>query len=37
MDKLIINGSKTLNGKVGISGAKNAVLPIMAATILNPG
>jgi UDP-N-acetylglucosamine 1-carboxyvinyltransferase len=34
MDKLIINGGKQLNGEVIISGAKNAALPIMAATIL---
>ncbi|MCP0913577.1 MULTISPECIES: UDP-N-acetylglucosamine 1-carboxyvinyltransferase [Legionella] len=34
MDKLIINGSKPLRGDVIISGAKNAALPIMAATIL---
>ncbi len=34
MDKLIINGGKPLFGDVNISGAKNAALPIMAATIL---
>lgn len=34
MDKLIINGGKALNGEVMISGAKNAALPIMAATLL---
>ena len=34
MDKLIINGGKPLNGDVAISGAKNAALPIMAATLL---
>ena len=34
MDKLIINGGKQLNGDVIISGAKNAALPIMAATLL---
>lgn len=34
MDKLIINGGKPLQGEVLISGAKNAALPIMAATIL---
>ena len=37
MDKLIINGGKTLDGEIVVSGAKNAVLPIMAATILAPG
>ena len=34
MDKLIINGGKPLRGEVIISGAKNAALPIMAATLL---
>lgn len=34
MDKLIINGGRPLQGDVIISGAKNAALPIMAATLL---
>lgn len=34
MEKLIINGGATLRGRVKISGAKNAVLPIIAATLL---
>jgi len=34
MDKLIIEGGTKLKGEVTISGAKNAVLPIMAATLL---
>lgn len=34
MDKLIIRGGSTLRGEVKISAAKNAVLPIIAATIL---
>ena len=34
MDKLIIRGGKPLKGEVVISGAKNAALPIMAATLL---
>lgn len=34
MEKLIINGGKKLTGRVKISGAKNAVLPIIAATLL---
>lgn len=34
MDKLVINGGKPLQGDVVISGAKNAALPIMAATLL---
>lgn len=34
MDKFIIRGGNVLNGTVKISGAKNAVLPLLAATIL---
>lgn len=34
MEKLIINGGRRLEGRVKISGAKNAVLPIIAATLL---
>lgn len=34
MNKLMIKGGVTLDGKVRISGAKNAVLPILAATLL---
>ncbi len=34
MDKLIIEGGVKLKGEVTISGAKNAVLPILAATLL---
>ena len=34
MDKLLINGGLTLSGKVTISGAKNAALPILAGTLL---
>ena len=34
MDSLSIKGGVPLNGEVTISGAKNAVLPIMAATLL---
>ena len=34
MDKLLINGSPALSGEVHISGAKNAVLPILAGTLL---
>ena len=37
MNKLLIQGGVTLNGDVRISGAKNAVLPILAATILAHG
>jgi UDP-N-acetylglucosamine 1-carboxyvinyltransferase len=34
VDKLIIRGGAALDGEIRISGAKNAVLPIMAATLL---
>lgn len=34
MDKLIIKGGAQLKGEVTISGAKNAALPIIAATLL---
>jgi len=37
MNKLLIQGGVTLNGEVRISGAKNAVLPILAATMLAKG
>src|ERR1044071_5781005 len=36
MDSLLIKGGVPLHGKVQISGAKNAVLPIMAAALLTP-
>ena len=35
MDKLIIHGNVPLTGEVRISGAKNAALPILAATLLS--
>ncbi|WP_077367827.1 UDP-N-acetylglucosamine 1-carboxyvinyltransferase [Anaerosalibacter sp. Marseille-P3206] len=34
MGKYIINGDKRLTGEVSIFGAKNAVLPILAATVI---
>ena len=37
MAKILINGGQPLNGDVTISGAKNAVLPILAATLLADG
>jgi UDP-N-acetylglucosamine 1-carboxyvinyltransferase len=37
MDKLAIVGGKPLDGNVRISGAKNAALPILAATLLADG
>lgn len=35
MDKLVIEGGRRLEGSVTISGAKNACLPILAATLLS--
>jgi UDP-N-acetylglucosamine 1-carboxyvinyltransferase len=37
MGKVIIEGGKSLSGTVTISGAKNAALPILAATVLLDG
>ena len=37
MDKFIINGNKPLRGEVTVSGAKNAVVAIIPATILVNG
>jgi UDP-N-acetylglucosamine 1-carboxyvinyltransferase len=34
MEKLVIEGGVRLKGEVTLSGAKNAVLPILAATLL---
>ncbi len=34
MEKLLIKGGRPLHGEIRISGAKNAVLPILAATLL---
>ena len=36
-DKLVIDGGVPLYGEVRISGAKNAALPLLAATLLAPG
>ncbi len=35
MDTFVIEGGRPLRGKISISGSKNAVLPIMAATLLS--
>ncbi|MBP2645413.1 MAG: murA1 [Firmicutes bacterium] len=35
MEKLIISGGKRLSGSIKVSGAKNAVLPIIAASLLS--
>ncbi len=37
MEKLIIEGGIPLKGELAISGAKNAALPLIAATLLAPG
>ncbi|SMC26245.1 UDP-N-acetylglucosamine 1-carboxyvinyltransferase [Desulfacinum hydrothermale DSM 13146] len=37
MDKLVIEGGLPLQGTIAISGAKNAALPLMAASLLAPG
>lgn len=34
MDKIIVTGGNTIHGEVTISGAKNAVLPIIAGSLL---
>lgn len=34
MDKLVVEGGKRLEGSIEVSGAKNASLPLLAATIL---
>jgi len=36
MDKLRIRGGTRLEGEINISGAKNAALPLLAATLLTP-
>jgi UDP-N-acetylglucosamine 1-carboxyvinyltransferase len=37
MDKLLVRGGHRLEGEIRISGAKNAALPILAATLLADG
>jgi len=37
LDKLIITGGVPLKGEIRVSGAKNAALPILAATLLSEG
>ncbi|MCL2617358.1 MAG: UDP-N-acetylglucosamine 1-carboxyvinyltransferase, partial [Defluviitaleaceae bacterium] len=37
MEKLVIEASPPLRGSVKVDGAKNSVLPIMAAALLTPG
>lgn len=37
MNKLVITGGQKLKGEIVVDGSKNAVLPILAATVLNGG
>lgn len=37
MDRIIVQGGQPLNGVIRVSGAKNAVLPLIAATLLVEG
>jgi len=37
MDKFIVEHNRELSGKIYVSGAKNAILPVMAACLLAPG
>jgi UDP-N-acetylglucosamine 1-carboxyvinyltransferase len=37
LEKIIIEGGQRLHGKIAASGAKNAALPILFATLLAPG
>ena len=37
MDQIVIEGGVPLNGRVAVAGAKNAALPILAATLLCEG
>jgi UDP-N-acetylglucosamine 1-carboxyvinyltransferase len=37
MDKIIVNGGRSLSGEVRISGAKNAALPILISSLLAEG
>ncbi len=37
MKRLVINGGKRLSGEIAVQGAKNSVLPILAATVLCRG
>ena len=34
MDKIVVKGGQKLKGKVRVEGAKNAVLPVLAAALL---
>ncbi|HPT70602.1 MAG TPA: UDP-N-acetylglucosamine 1-carboxyvinyltransferase, partial [Syntrophomonas sp.] len=36
-EHLLVRGGNVLKGQVNISGSKNAILPIMAASLLSAG
>jgi UDP-N-acetylglucosamine 1-carboxyvinyltransferase len=37
MSKFVVTGGQKLKGEIVVEGSKNAVLPILAATVLNDG
>ncbi len=37
MEKLVLEGGRPLSGNIAVSGAKNAALPILIATLVAPG
>ncbi len=37
MSKIVVTGGQKLKGEISVEGSKNAVLPILAATVLNGG
>lgn len=37
MSQLLVRGGRSLTGEVAVQGAKNSVLPILAATLLTGG
>jgi UDP-N-acetylglucosamine 1-carboxyvinyltransferase len=37
MDRILIRGGRSLHGRIPISGAKNAALPLLAASLLSEG
>lgn len=37
MSKIVVTGGQKLKGEIAVEGSKNAVLPILAATVLNSG
>jgi UDP-N-acetylglucosamine enolpyruvyl transferase len=37
MSRIVVTGGRKLKGEITVEGSKNAVLPILAATVLNSG